>query len=158
MLRICITLMRGSGSGLNSLRSGSATVHEVEGTVGINGDKWLRRLGGGGWEVAWNWFCNHCVYSLRCTVWNRALGQRQKLESKVQLSVNCKYIIFYHSFIYNNIGRCQKYLLNTFSVYINMNNNIIHFRLSCGAMHLLSSIQCIYNCKRTCTCHYLGML
>jgi hypothetical protein len=53
--------------------------------VGVGGGRWLG-IG----------FATICVYSLRCTVWNRALGQRQKLESKVQLSVNCKYIIFYH--------------------------------------------------------------
>ena len=27
-----------------------------------------------------------------CTVWNRALGQRQKLETRARLSVNCKFI------------------------------------------------------------------
>ena len=26
----------------------------------------------------------------RCTVWNRALGQRQKLETRASLTVNCK--------------------------------------------------------------------
>ena len=26
----------------------------------------------------------------RCTVWNRALGQHQKLETRTQLAVNCK--------------------------------------------------------------------
>ena len=28
--------------------------------------------------------------SYRCTVWNRALGQRQKFEAKTQIFVNCK--------------------------------------------------------------------
>lgn len=36
----------------------------------------------------------------RCTVWNRALGQRQKLEHKITLQVNCKFI-FDNSFILN---------------------------------------------------------
>ena len=26
----------------------------------------------------------------RCTVWNRALGQHQKLETRTQLAVNCE--------------------------------------------------------------------
>ena len=30
----------------------------------------------------------------RCTVWNRALGQRQKLETRTSLTVNCKLAIF----------------------------------------------------------------
>ena len=28
----------------------------------------------------------------RCTVWNRALGQHQKLETRTKLAVNCKLI------------------------------------------------------------------
>jgi echinoid protein len=31
--------------------------------------------------------------SYRCTVWNRALGQRQKLETSTKIYVNCKYIV-----------------------------------------------------------------
>ena len=27
----------------------------------------------------------------RCTVWNRALGQHQKLETRTSLAVNCEY-------------------------------------------------------------------
>ena len=34
--------------------------------------------------------------SYRCTVWNRALGQRQKLETRASLTVNCESSLFAH--------------------------------------------------------------
>ena len=50
----------------------------------------------------------------RCTVWNRALSQRQKLEASTKVYVNCKYLT---SFLPNAAPLISKYISHVFQTF-----------------------------------------
>ena len=50
----------------------------------------------------------------RCTVWNRALGQRQKLETRTSLRVNCEFLLLLTWSDGGRVYRLQRMLYDLF--------------------------------------------